>query len=194
MSAHTEPSTFDSELDDSMGFLIADTGRAVKRALYLRIAQHDIRGGHWYCLRTLFEQDGITQRELSERLGIKGSSTVEMLRAMELENLVYRERDTEDKRKVRVYLTDHARSLQPLLTQILKELRELMVSNMSKTEETLLKLLLRQLRQTLENDSNMKAATLSRGDASMIDTDSDSDTWLGSKAIRSARSADSTKR
>jgi len=194
MAEQTESSTFDSELDDSIGFLIADTGRAVKRALYLRIVQHDIRGGHWYCLRTLFQQDGVTQRELSERLGIKGSSTVEMLRAMESENLVYRERDAEDKRKVRVYLTEHARSFQPILAQILKELRELMISNMSKTEETLLKLLLRQLRQTLENDSNMLASALSRGDASVIDTDSDSDTWLGSKTIRSARSPGSTKR
>jgi len=182
-----EHSLFDGELDDSLGFLIADTGRAVKRALYVRIAQHDIRGGHWYCLRSLFQQDGVTQRELSQRLGIKESSTVEMLRAMEAEDLVYRQRDAEDRRKVRVYLTERAYSLQPVLTKILVELRELMVSNMSKPEETLLKLLLRQLRQTLEEDAGVRAAALSGGTASVIDTDSDSDTWLGSKTIRRAR-------
>ena len=186
MPVDAEDPSITTELDDSMGFLIADTGRAVKRALYVRIAQHNIRGGHWYCLRSLYQQDGITQRELSQRLGIKESSTVEMLRAMEAEDLVHRQRDTEDRRKVRVYLTKRALELQPTLMEILLELRQLMVSKMTKSEETLLKLLLRQLRQTLEEDTNRHSAALSRSEASMIDSDSGSDTWLGSNAIRNA--------
>lgn len=175
-----------TELDDSMGFLIADTGRAVKRALYVRIAQHNIRGGHWYCLRSLYQQDGITQRELSQRLGIKAASTVEMLRAMEAEDLVYRQRDVEDRRKIRVYLTKRAHELQPTLMGILTELRQLMVSNMTPSEEALLKLLLRQLRQTLEEDTKRYSSALSRSEASMIDSDSGDDTWMGSSAIRNA--------
>jgi len=145
---------FNEDLNESMGFLISDTARAVKRSLYARIAQHNIRGGHWYCLRTLLHQDGVTQRELSERLGIMGPSTVEMLRAMEKEGLVTRERDPDDKRKVRVYLTDHARSIQPVLLQIASEVNATMVSQMTEAEQVLLKLLLRRLRSTLEEDTS----------------------------------------
>lgn len=184
MSEDAKDPSITTELDDSMGFLIADTGRAVKRALYVRIARHNIRGGHWYCLRSLYQQDGITQRELSQRLGIKESSTVEMLRAMEAEDLVHRQRDTEDRRKVRVYLTQRALELRPTLMGILMELRQLMVSKMTQSEETLLKLLLRQLRQTLEEDTSRHSAELSRSEASMIDADSGNDTWLGSSTIR----------
>ncbi|MDX3893851.1 MarR family winged helix-turn-helix transcriptional regulator [Pusillimonas sp.] len=153
-------STFNADLNESMGFLISDTARAVKRSLYARIAQHNIRGGHWYCLRTLLQEDGITQRELSERLRIMGPSTVEMLRAMEKEGLVDRRRDPHDKRKVRVYLTEHARSIQPILLQIASEVNATMVGHMSEAEQVLLKLLLRRLRSTLDEDASTYVADL----------------------------------
>lgn len=143
---------FNDELNESMGFLISDTARFVKRALYARIAQHGIRGGHWFCLRSLLKEDGVTQRELSQRLGITDPSTVEMLRAMEKEGLVRRERDAGDRRKMRVYLTEHARSIQPLLMKIAKDVNQIMRANMSDAEEALLKLLLRQTRDTLRAD------------------------------------------
>jgi DNA-binding MarR family transcriptional regulator len=152
--------SLNSELDESLGFLIADTSRAVRRALYLRLAQHGIRGGHWYCLRSLYVQDGITQRELSQKLGIKESSTLEMLRAMESEGLICRSRDTEDRRKVRVYLADRALALRPVLMEILADMRQLLVSNLTNAEEVVLKLLLRQLRQTLEDNSGRYSSTV----------------------------------
>lgn len=155
---------FDEDLNESMGFLISDAARAVKRSLYARIAQHNIRGGHWYCLRTLLQQDGVTQRELSQRLGIMGPSTVEMLRAMEKEGLVIRKRDPHDKRKVRVYLTDHARSVKPTLLQIASEVNATMVSRMSEAEQILLKLLLRRLRSTLNEDTTAYLVNMTSAD------------------------------
>lgn len=153
-------SVFNADLDESMGFLISDTSRVVRKALYARIAQHNIRGGHWYCLRSLLQEDGVTQRELSDRLGIMGPSTVEMLRAMEKEGLVQRKRDPTDRRKVRVYLTDHARSIQPVLLQIASEVNATMVSQMTEAEQVLLKSLLRRLRVTLEQNTELYTAML----------------------------------
>ena len=93
--ATSPPPTSDStdrhlsdRLTDSLGFLIVDSGRYVKRSLYARIANHGIRGGAWFVLRVLWQRDGLTQRELAGRLGLMEPSVQEMLRAMERERLL----------------------------------------------------------------------------------------------------------
>jgi DNA-binding MarR family transcriptional regulator len=161
------PRHLSAELDESIGFLIADTGRAVKRALYLRIAQHGIRGGSWFCLRALWQNDGVTQRELSATLGIMEPSTVEMLRAMERDGLVRRERDHEDRRKVRVYLTDRAKKLQKPLLAIAEHVNLIMLGDMSHAEEARLKHMLVAIREILQRDIAAIAGSIETEDKAL---------------------------
>ena len=136
-------------LDNSIGFLLTDAARLVRRTLYWRLARYSIRGGSWFVLRALWEQDGPTQRELSTRLGTTQSSTFEMLRTMEADGLVRFERDTEDRRKLRVYLTERAHSLKSPLAKLTQEANEAMLSRLSITENMVLKNILQTLRETL---------------------------------------------
>ena len=69
----------------------------------------------WYFLRALWEEDGLSQRELSERAGSTAPAAVEQLRNMERRGYIRRERSSTDKRKVNVYLTDSGRELKRLL-------------------------------------------------------------------------------
>lgn len=147
-------------LTDSLGFLIVDSGRYVKRSLYARIAYHGIRGGAWFLLRVLFQRDGLTQRELAGRLGLMEPSVQEMLRAMERDGLVTRQRDEQDRRKVRIRLTERARELEPALMGIAEEVNTLMLSGLNAAEEALLKLLLRKVRETLSADVDALATVL----------------------------------
>ena len=147
-------------LDESLGFLIADSARFVKRSLYARISLHGVRGGSWFVLRALWLQDGVTQRELAQRLGLMEPSVLEMVRAMERDGLIVRQRDEVDRRKMRVYLTKHARSLEPPLMRIAEEVNTLMLSGLNPAEEALLKLLLRKVRETLATDTEATALAL----------------------------------
>jgi DNA-binding MarR family transcriptional regulator len=147
-------------LNDSLGFLIADSSRYVKRSLYARIATHGIRGGAWFVLRVLWQGDGVTQRELARRLGLMEPSVQEMLRAMERDGLVTRQRDEQDRRKVRILLTTQARELEPVLMGIAEDVNTLMLSGLSEAEEALLKLLLRKVRETLAADADAFTVTL----------------------------------
>ena len=56
--------------NDRLAHLVRDAGRAYTRALQLRLADHGVPFGHWTFLRILWETDGLTQRELSERAGV----------------------------------------------------------------------------------------------------------------------------
>lgn len=122
------------QLGDSLGFLICDTARYVKRVLYARLAPYGIPGGCWFVLRALWQQDGVSQRELSATLGLAEPPLMMTLRTMEKLGLVARERDPDDKRRMCVNLTDRARSLKSELMDVATEVNRSMHAAMSESQ------------------------------------------------------------
>lgn len=95
--------------------VIRDVHRSFTRALQARIASHGVSMGQWFFLRALWEEDGLTQRELSQRVGMMEPTTVTALNTMEERGLVERVRNAHDRRKVNIFLTAHGRSLRDTL-------------------------------------------------------------------------------
>jgi MarR family transcriptional regulator, organic hydroperoxide resistance regulator len=95
----------------SSGYLVRDAHRAFQRLLERRLAPYGVARGQWYFLRVLWTSDGLSQRELSARVGMMEPTTVIALRSMERSGLIRRVRSSDDRRKVRVLLTSKARRL-----------------------------------------------------------------------------------
>ena len=95
----------------SSGYLVRDAHRAFQRLLERRIAAYGVTRGQWYFLRVLWTADGLSQRELSARVGMMEPTTAVALRSMERSQLVRRLRAEDDRRKVRVFLTAKAKRL-----------------------------------------------------------------------------------
>lgn len=93
----------------SSGYLVRDAHRAFQRLLERRIAAYGVTRGQWYFLRVLWITDGLSQRELSARVGMMEPTTVIALRSMEKSGLIRRVRGADDRRKVRVFLTAKAK-------------------------------------------------------------------------------------
>ena len=108
----------DFSLGGSLGYLVRDANRAFQRLLEKRIAPHGVTRGQWYFLRVLWEEDGLSQRELSARVGMMEPTTVIALRSMEKAGLIRRVRSADDKRVTRVHLTPKARRMRSRLLQI----------------------------------------------------------------------------
>lgn len=102
-------------LDRSVGYQIRLTHRLIQRALQARIERHGVTLGMWYYLRVLWDDDGLTQRELSRRIGTMEPTTLSAIAAMEQEGLVRRERNAADRRKINIFLTEKGRDLEALL-------------------------------------------------------------------------------
>src|SRR3984885_14352902 len=66
---------------------------------------------HWYYLRVLAQRGELNQLELSKRVGIASTTAVPALDSMEKRGLLKRTRDTKDRRKYYVSLTDKGRAL-----------------------------------------------------------------------------------
>lgn len=102
-------------LATSVGYQLRMAHRATQRYLQERIEPHGVTLGMWYFLRVLWQEDGLTQRELSRRIGTMEPTTLSAIASMEKSGLVVRERDAVDRRKLHVRLTPKGRSLKAQL-------------------------------------------------------------------------------
>jgi MarR family transcriptional regulator, organic hydroperoxide resistance regulator len=106
----------------SSGYLVRDAHRAFQRLLERRIAAYGVTRGQWYFLRVLWTADGLSQRELSARVGMMEPTTAIALRSMERSQLIRRRRGEDDRRKVRVFLTAKAKRLRNQLLSLARDI------------------------------------------------------------------------
>jgi DNA-binding MarR family transcriptional regulator len=133
-------------LEDSLGFQVRDLNRLMQRALAQRIAPHGVTSGAWYFLRVLWEEDGLTQRELAARIGMQEPTAVIALRGMEEAGWITRARSAEDKRKAHVHLTPAGRALRETLLPEARAVIAQATAGMTEAERATLLGLLRRAR------------------------------------------------
>lgn len=127
------------------GYFIRQATRVIHDALGRELAEEGIALSHYPYLRALFEQDGITQIEISERTGKEPATTTAMLDTLEKKGYVRRERQTADRRKIDVFLTAEGKKLKRPILRVLARLNEHALEGISALEyrrwqETLLKI------------------------------------------------------
>ena len=108
--------------NESDGYLVRDAHRAFQRLLERRIAPHGVTRGQWYFLRVLWSEDGLSQRELSTRVGMMEPTTVIALRSMEKAGLIRRVRSTDDRRVTHVRLTAKAKRMRDGLLKLARDI------------------------------------------------------------------------
>jgi DNA-binding MarR family transcriptional regulator len=97
---------------ESFGYQVNHLARLLAQALAARIAPHGVVPGQFAQLLALFEQDGLSQRELCDRVRIEQATMANTLRRMERDGLVRCVPDPNDRRRIRVHLTRRARALE----------------------------------------------------------------------------------
>ena len=129
--------------NDRLAHLVKDATRALLRALQMRLTAHDVSLGHWTFLRILWEQDGLTQRELSDQAGVMEPTTFSAVNAMEKLGYVVRRQMPENRKKVFVFLTPRGRLLKEKLVPLAEEVNRVAVAgvppeHIAATRDTLL--------------------------------------------------------
>lgn len=98
--------------DDSAGYLVNHLARLFARELQMRIKPLGLSTGTFPALLVLWESDGLTQRELIERLDVEQPTMTNTLARMERDGLIRRAKDPADGRAQRIWLTASARALE----------------------------------------------------------------------------------
>jgi DNA-binding MarR family transcriptional regulator len=141
---------FDADPARSIGYLIRETSRLILARLNVLLAPHEVTLGQYFVLRELWQHEGLTQRELSERIAIQEQSTVATIDAMEKRDLVVRVRSTSDRRKIHIHLTERGRDLREQLLGYAATVIDGATGDFAPAELESLRGLLRKLRENLE--------------------------------------------
>lgn len=97
-------------LGQVLTFATAATGAMCQDML----AKHDLTLAQWVILSALWRQDGMLISEIADYTGNNAPAASRIIDRMEEAGLVKRVPSPDDKRVVRVHLTDHGRSLSHL--------------------------------------------------------------------------------
>ncbi|WP_411034448.1 MarR family winged helix-turn-helix transcriptional regulator [Shinella sp. BYT-45] len=141
----------DFDRKESAAYLANLLAKAASRALQARADGAGFAPGQLPVLLELWSGDGLTQRELLDRLDIEQATMANTLSRMERDGLVSRRRHPKDKRAQLIFLTAHG-----------KALRETAMAAASATEETLFKGFRRFERELLLEYMRMVLANLGR--------------------------------
>ncbi|MFI6744360.1 MarR family winged helix-turn-helix transcriptional regulator [Nonomuraea sp. NPDC050451] len=99
------------------GDTLGHPARPARLGLRINIADTGVTPGQFAQLPALYEEDGITQQELCERVRIDQSTMAHTLKRMQRDGLVVQTADPQDRRRSRYRLTERAREIQPELTR-----------------------------------------------------------------------------
>lgn len=102
----------DFERDTSAGYLANHMARVFALALDAELHQLGLRLGAFPALLLLWENDGLTQRDLVQALNIEQPTMAATLTRMERDGLIRRSRDETDGRAQRIRLTARGRALE----------------------------------------------------------------------------------
>ena len=124
-------------MKSNSGFYISRIKQVNTRLLNKFLAQKNItafNGEQGRILHVLWENDGISNRELSKKSGLAMSSLTTMIERMEEKKLLERRVDENDKRKILIFLTDYAKSLKSEYDEISDKMTEISFEGISDEE------------------------------------------------------------
>ena len=137
----------------ALGYHLRNADREMATALQRRLAEHNITVGMSIFLRCLWEEDGVTQRELARKAKLVEGTTTDILQQMEMAGLIVRVRNIIDRRKMNIYLTQPAKNLFSKLKAIHEEIDAKATEGISSEEMELFLKVLEKITTNISHDN-----------------------------------------
>ena len=114
------------DFTNSTGYIINRTAKAYVKALDSQLREKvGVTAGQWKVLVMLIDQNGLTQKEIADRLGLEGATLIPIIDKMEKDKLVVRKVDPADRRNNKIYRTDMADALWDKMIQCAYNVKEI---------------------------------------------------------------------
>ena len=96
----------DQDLSQYLAYLLASANRRMRLGLAQSIAAEDVTEEHWRILQVLSDEQGRSMGELAERVLLNHPALTKNIDKLVSRGLVQRAADSEDSRRVLVYISD----------------------------------------------------------------------------------------
>lgn len=125
-----------------------ETKHDMVRASTAAFSQHGVHEGQQYVLMCLWDEDGLTPGELARRLGLATPTITRTTARMAAAGLLRREPHPDDRRLVRLTLTEKGHALEETIALEMERLNERALAGMPASERAAL---IRSLRKVQAN-------------------------------------------
>jgi len=123
------------DITNSIGMAVFLTSKSQERLAELEMKkQLGLTPSQWKIILALNITDGLTQKELADKIYVDGSTLVPILDKMEQNGLIERKADPNDRRINRIFLTSKSESTVDSIILIVLQLRKMMYRGVSEEE------------------------------------------------------------
>jgi DNA-binding MarR family transcriptional regulator len=135
----------DFRREDSLGWLVAVLHQEMAQQLDERLKTFGLSIGLWPTLMCLWEGDGITQKEIAERVRVQTSTTTRALDRLQAMGLVERQQDPDSRRAWKVVLTPAGWALKEPVAELPLAVNSRILQRLPEADQVQLMLLMKRL-------------------------------------------------
>jgi len=137
-----------AEFVDLLCFKIGLAARKIKKYNNDKFSEYGITVAQSFILFSLLESDGLSVKSLAEWLCIDSSAITALVDRLEKENLIERRIDPEDRRALRIFLTDKGRDVAKAVYPIAIDFNEKLKDNLAQEEKEAINNFLNNIKNT----------------------------------------------
>lgn len=133
------------ELEQCVNFVLTKAQNAIQQLFKAELAPYGVTPGQYAVLKCLWDDNGQTAKQLSERLYLDGSTVTGILDRMENKGLIARQPDPKDRRALRVMLTEKGQALEEPVNNAIELANRKALDKLDPQQSAVLKKLLEDL-------------------------------------------------
>ncbi|WP_295893462.1 MarR family winged helix-turn-helix transcriptional regulator [uncultured Vibrio sp.] len=125
--------TFDRKT--SFGWMVNVIASQAAKKFEVELKKHGLTVALWPTMMCLWEEEGVTQRDISAKSKVENSTTTRTIDKLEKLGLVERRDDPNSRRSFRIYLTQQGHDLKDVLSPIPVAVNNEMLSSLDAKEQ-----------------------------------------------------------
>jgi MarR family transcriptional regulator for hemolysin len=173
------------DFENTIGFIVNRTAKAFVKALDYELRKKvGVTFGQWKVMVMLVNQNGISQKDIADRLGLEGATLIPIIDRMEKEGLVIRKVDPADRRNNKIYRTKKADALWDKMIKCAIEIRQVSIKDIPKENINITKNVLEKIWQNLRLEFDVDCII---ADNRVVNSQVNATRNIGSSSITSPR-------
>jgi DNA-binding MarR family transcriptional regulator len=142
--------------EESVDYNIKAAWHAIARMYNQQAVKHDITTSIGFVLLNIDSSEGTPATKIAPLMGLEARSLTRMLKSMEEKGLIYRKQDENDRRSIRIYLTDTGKKKKEVSRQVVKTFNKAVRDKISDKDLQVFFSVIADINDIIENNSIYK--------------------------------------
>ncbi|MFV0320944.1 MAG: MarR family winged helix-turn-helix transcriptional regulator [Alphaproteobacteria bacterium] len=138
------------EINHNLLYLLSMANRFAERKVNDILTPYNIKSGQVIALFLLYENPGLTQKDICDLTGIEQPTIANTLKRMERDALIIRKSDKTDKRMIRNYLSADVAEKMPEIYAVMQKAEDKIMGAIENTKQDMIKYDLLHITKTLD--------------------------------------------